>query len=256
MKKIFSFKQLTRILIFCFLVNLLPDINVFSQEKYVDKKIISETLISKEDAKKWAQKKGATSQFIKLADVYWKYYDKNGGVNPAIAYVQSAKETGFGNFGGVIDESYYNPCGMKNPNAGTDSDDYEPNAHYKFKSWDEGIQGHLDHLALYAGANGYPRKDTYDPRHFAWIKGKAKTVKELGGVWAPSKTYGEEILKLYYELEVFSENLKRPEIAIESTNIVGQELIVKGWAIKPEGIKEGRVYINGNFEGRTSVNIV
>ncbi|MGL5822669.1 MAG: peptidoglycan recognition protein family protein, partial [Sarcina sp.] len=33
-------------------------------------------------------------------------------------------------------------------------------------------------------------------------------------------------------------------------------LIVKGWAIKPEGIKEGRVYINGNFEGRTSVNIV
>ena len=166
------------------------------QAATTDFKIISNTEVSAQQAKKWARSKGATDTFAELADLYWKYAD-DSGVNPGIAYVQAAKETGYGKFGGVLNESYKNPCGMKTSAGGGD---YDKNAHQKFNSWDEGVQAHLDHLALYAGADGYPRSNTYDPRHFVTIKGKATTTNSLGGKWAPSSTYGEEVGKLYMNL--------------------------------------------------------
>ena len=87
-------------------------------------------------------------------------------------------------------------------------------AHKKFDNWDQGVIAHLDHLALYAGASGYPKNiyqdkwigsnlnnnETYDPRHFNYLHGKCKTVNSLGGNWAPSPTYGVEILNMYAEV--------------------------------------------------------
>jgi len=196
-------KIITFVLTFGMVLALVPALNV--QAATTDFKIISSTEVTANDAKKWAKSKGATDTFIGLADLYFKYSPECGDVNPAIAYAQAAKETGFGRFGGVIDESYKNPCGLKIPTGGGDTD---PNAHQKFKTWDEGVQAHLDHLALYAGAKGYPKdKDkTYDPRHFTTIKGRSTTVNSLGGEgkWAPSPTYGEEVSKLYQDLMDFS----------------------------------------------------
>lgn len=149
--------------------------------------IISATSATLEQAQAWARNRGATETFISLATLYWRLAPAHGGVNPAGAYAQSAKETGFGKFGGVIDESYYNPCGLKTSTGGANSN---PAAHQRFSSWEEGITAHLDHLALYAGAPGYPKADTPDPRHFLWIRGQAKTFEALGGKWAPSKEYG------------------------------------------------------------------
>ena len=126
--------------------------------------IVSDVFITVDDAKKWAQGKGATKEFVELADLYWEYSDEHGDVNPALAYVQAAKETAYGNFGGVLDASYHNPCGLKTNKGGSDKD---PKAHMKFKNWNEGVKAHLDHLALYAGAEGYPKAETKDPRHFA-----------------------------------------------------------------------------------------
>ena len=177
------------------ILSLIPTVNV--QAAIKDIKIISDTEVTAKDARKWAKSKGATETFMDLAELYFKYASDHGDVNPAIAYVQAAKETGYGKFGGVIDESYHNPCGLKTAEGGGN---YDPNAHQKFDSWDEGVQSHLDHLALYAGAKGYPRSDTSDPRHFRTIKGKATTVNSLGGNWAPSATYGEEINALYRSL--------------------------------------------------------
>lgn len=174
------------------------DIGINNIEKASDLSILSETKITKEIAKEWARENKATQRFIDNADLYWKYYKDHGNVNPAIAYAQAAKETGFGRFGGILDESYNNPCGMKTSSGGEDND---PSAHQRFNSWDDGIRAHLDHLALYAGANSYPRTNTYDPRHFSSITGTAKTVSSLGGKWAPSNTYGTEILSLYYKME-------------------------------------------------------
>jgi len=181
------------------LLCLFPSLNV--QAATTDFKIISDTEVTKKDAKKWAKSKGATDTFIDIADLYYEYSSECGDVNPAIAYVQAAKETGFGRFGGVIDESYKNPCGLKTAVGGGDTD---PNAHNKFKTWDEGVQAHMDHLALYAGAKGYPKDKTYDPRHFATKKGVSTTVNSLGGQWAPSSTYGEEVSKLYQDLMDFA----------------------------------------------------
>ncbi|ALB44189.1 N-acetylmuramoyl-L-alanine amidase [Clostridium beijerinckii] len=164
-----------------------------------DIKIVSETKVTAKQAEQWAKSKGATDAFINLAKLYWKYSPEHGNVNPAVAYVQAAKETGYGKFGGVINESYHNPCGLKISAGGLDND---PNAHQKFNTWDEGVQAHLDHLALYAGVDGYPRSDSYDPRDFITIKGTVVTVNALGGKWAPSLTYGEEVNQLYNDLLV------------------------------------------------------
>lgn len=180
---------------FTMILGLVPTLNVHAAT--TDFKIISETEVTAAQAKKWAQSKGATDTFANLAKLYWKYAEDCGDVNPAIAYVQAAKETGYGKFGGVLDESYHNPCGLKTSSGGGD---YDKNAHQKFNSWDEGVQAHMDHLALYAGADGYPKKDTYDPRHFVTIKGTATTTNSLGGKWAPSSTYGDEVGKLYMDL--------------------------------------------------------
>ena len=183
------------IVAFSMIVSLVPIMNV--QAATTDFKIISSTEVTAAQAKKWAKSKGATDTFANLATIYWKYSEDCGDINPAIAYVQAAKETGYGKFGGVLDESYHNPCGMKTSSGGGD---YDKEAHQRFNSWDEGVQAHMDHLALYAGASGYPKSNTYDPRHFVTIKGKATTTNELGTKWAPSNTYGEEVGKLYMNL--------------------------------------------------------
>ncbi|HBZ6545753.1 N-acetylmuramoyl-L-alanine amidase [Clostridium perfringens] len=180
-------------------------IMLFAVQNVSNENIISDTKVTQKIAEEWAKSKGATDEFIGLASLYWKYAKDHGGVNPAVAYAQSAKETGYGNFGGVIDATYHNPCGLKTRQGGDDND---PNAHFRFENWNQGVQAHLDHLALYAGANGYPRKDTYDPRHFEGICGKAKTVEELGGAWAPSASYGLEVLNLYDEMLVKASEIK------------------------------------------------
>lgn len=202
-------------LIFAVILALVP-MNAVNAATITDIKIISNTKVTVQQAEKWAKSKGASDAFIDLAELYWDYAEEHGEVNPAIAYVQSAKETAYGNFGGVLDETYNNPCGMKTSQGG---DDYDPNAHQRFDTWDDGVKAHLDHLALYAGADGYPRKDTEDPRHFATIKGKATTVNSLGGNWAPSSTYGEEVNKLYRNLLDYSDvNITEDEeVEVEDT---------------------------------------
>jgi N-acetylmuramoyl-L-alanine amidase len=189
-------KRLTTF-IFAFLMALVLIPIGNAKADVTDMKIISDTKVTAKQAGEWAKSNGATDTFVELADLYWKYAPTHGNVNPAIAYVQAAKETGYGNFGGVLNDSYHNPCGMKTSVGGADND---PNAHQKFNTWDEGVQAHLDHLALYAGAGGYPRSSTYDPRHFVTIKGTVVTVNALGGKWAPSITYGQEINKMYSDL--------------------------------------------------------
>ena len=71
------------------------------------------------------------------------------------------------------------------------------------------MTAHLDHLALYAGARGYPKRRTPDPRHFAFLHGKARTVQALGGAWAPSRTYGREIVRMAREIGL-RKPVKRP----------------------------------------------
>lgn len=172
------------------------------QEKSAGTLILASPRATVEQARAWAKQKGATDLFISLADIFWRLAPPVG-VDPVVAYTQSAKETGFGKFGGVLDESYMNPCGIKKKEGGGD---YDKDAHQRFSSWDQGIQAQLDHLALYAGATGYPKTSTPDPRHFDFIKGTAQTVEQFGGKWAPSASYGTDIVKMMNELQAVKES--------------------------------------------------
>ena len=158
--------------------------------------IVSAPQATLEQMTSWAMSKNATSEFIELADLYWTL-GQALGINPEGAYCQSAKETGYGKFGGVINASYHNPCGMKISEGG---DNYNPDAHQDFPDWPSGVMAHLDHLALYAGKEGYPKTPTYDPRHFTFVLGSAPTFFELGTRWAPSATYGQSIETMIEEL--------------------------------------------------------
>lgn len=143
-------------------------------------------------ARVWARTNGATPTFVRLAAVYWRLAPARG-IRPEVAYAQSAKETNFGRFTGVLDAGFRNPCGLK-VTAGGGNDD--PGAHKRFPSWRAGIAAHLDHMALYAGVEGYPRRSTPDPRHFPFLHGTARSVERLGGKWAPSPSYGHELAQL------------------------------------------------------------
>ncbi len=160
--------------------------------------ILSETKSNIKQMQAWARSKNATETFVNLAPIYFDIAIKIG-VNPEGAYCQAAYETGFGRFGGVIDETYNNPCGLKT-SIGGDNDD--PDAHKRFKDWNEGITAHIDHLALYAGASGYPKASSPDPRHFEWLTGRATTFRSLGGEgkWAPNENYGIRLGNLLNEL--------------------------------------------------------
>lgn len=158
------------------MLSFIPTIDVQAITK--DNNIISKSEVTEKDAKAWARSKGATETFIDLAGLYFEYSSECGGVNPSIAYAQAAKETNFGRFGGVINESYHNPCGLKTSKGGDNND---PKAHEIFDAWDEGVQAYLDHLDLYAGVKEYPKDDSYYPKQLAYIKGKATTVGQLGG---------------------------------------------------------------------------
>ena len=241
-------KKIIWVVLFLFSFNFISYNGAIKAEALDDINIISSPGISVDTAKEWAKSKGATETFISLADLYWKYSSSNGNVNPAVAYAQAAKETGYGKFGGVIDASYHNPCGLKTSQGGSDTD---PNAHMKFKSWDEGVQAHLDHLALYAGASGYPRKTTYDPRHFSSVFGKAKTVTALGGNWAPSPTYGKEIMELYSQITVKQQSsLKKITVIdtpVNNANLSGNAVEVRGWALNPSGVSKVNIYLDGKF---------
>lgn len=188
--------------------------------------IMSKTTATIEQMEEWAKKKGANQLFVDLAPLFYQI-SSGAGVNPLVTYTQSAKETGYMKFGGVLNASYKNPCGLKVEEGGGDKD---PAAHKRFSSWEEGIRAQVDHLALYAGAVGYPKQNTPDPRHFSFIKGKATTVESLSGNWAPSPTYGSDIAKMIKEVESTVASMK-PEIPNQASikvNLLGKQYQVKG----------------------------
>lgn len=166
--------------------------------------IIGGEIPDKNQAKQWAKNKNADAEFIDLVDLYWALYVERGGVNPAIAFAQATIETAKAKLIMDADKTYNNPGGLKE----------EKSENYKrFKSFKEGVEAHFDHLALYAGAKGYPNKDSNDPRHFSYLFGVCKYVENLSGKWSSEADYGINILKLYYEiLETQTKDIFRESI--------------------------------------------
>lgn len=158
--------------------------------------ILGQPTASLEACLKWAKSKRANDLFIELIPILYDTAVQEG-VNPVLAVAQSAKETGFCNFGGVLDASFKNPCGLKTSVGGSDTD---KNAHSRFDTWEEGILAQIQHLCLYAGQDGYPLSNPVDPRHEKSLFGKAKTVESLSNNWAGGQ-YGQDLVRMMREIE-------------------------------------------------------
>lgn len=196
--------------------------------------IISKPTATILQMQEWAKNKKSHPKFIELAPIYYDL-SKKIGINPIVTYAQSAKETGYMNFGGVLDISFNNPCGMKTSSGGANND---LNAHQRFTNWEEGIQAQIDHLALYAGMEGYPKIYTPDPRHFPFIYNTAQTVEQLGGKWAGSLSYGTDIVRMMKEIEdIRIEVEKETEEIVEILEINLPDKIIQGVTWKEGHLK-------------------
>jgi N-acetylmuramoyl-L-alanine amidase len=175
-----------------------------SSQPSVTVNLIGAPQCTAEQAARWARSRGATEQFVNLAGVYWKE-GASHGVRADVAYAQSAKETAFGRFGGVIDPTFHNWCGLKTRDGGGNDD---PNAHAKFPSDEVGVLAHVQHLCKYAGQPLLQGEEVVDPR-YSLVSAKVTCVEELGGRWAPSPNYGVSIVRDYLQ----------PMLAYESATV-------------------------------------
>lgn len=119
-------------------------------------------------------------------------------IDPLVMVAQSIKETYAGRFTGNVPPTYFNTCGIKvrdlTPFGGNSE---VPLAHSQYASWHGGAEAHAQHLFAYMGMALPPGRYLVDPR-WVWVYGKHKItqVEELGGKWAPSPTYGNEIVSI------------------------------------------------------------
>lgn len=147
---------------------------------------------------------GATTLFIdQIAPAVWRAAT-GLIVDPVGAVAQSYKETGAGKFGGNVKPAFYNTCGLKVRDValvksltGNTYDD-QPLAHQMFPNWETGALAQVQHLRAYAG---WPVEGLIvDPR-YTFVKSHFLTnFEDLGGKWAPSLTYGNEIVAVANKL--------------------------------------------------------
>lgn len=143
----------------------------------------------------WAKDKKASDLFISIVPILYNAGVQEG-VDPTLVVAQCAKETGYCKFGGVLDATFKNTCGLKVTAGGSCTD---PNAHKRFDSWEDGALAQVQHLCLYAGQKGYPLANPLDPRHFPYLLGKCPTVESLSNNWAGA-TYGQSIVTMMQQI--------------------------------------------------------
>ncbi|UNC91707.1 N-acetylmuramoyl-L-alanine amidase [Candidatus Contubernalis alkaliaceticus] len=155
--------------------------------------IIGEPRVSVGQAKEWARNRGAHQRFIDIAPVYWAYGEQTG-IRPEILYAQSAKETAFGRYTGVVPASYNNWAGIKTREATGD----KPEDHQQFSTPEEGVRAHFNHISAYVGLEpiGEPHGRYYLVLTIAWA-GTVKNVEEMSGKWAPAADYGPSVVRDY-----------------------------------------------------------
>ena len=150
---------------------------------------------------------GATDLFVEVMfDELWRAAEEVG-IDPVGMIAQSLKETGFGTFAGAVREWFHNPAGIKVRHAeevldllGV-GDQNHPLVHQMFPNWRVGAVAHaqrlLDYCLLDVAQNTCGM--IVDPRHGFGNRGILHW-EELGGRWAGSPTYGEEVADLMRRL--------------------------------------------------------
>ena len=153
--------------------------------------IMGESTISMDSAIEWAKANNASDLFIDAAQYYWKYGELMG-IRPEVLYAQSARETGFGNYGGRVLPEMNNFAGIKKYGAVNDATE----DHESFETREDGVRGHFNHMAAYVGVEpiGEVHGRYNSVKSLSWA-GTVKYVEDLGGKWCPDLYYGFAIVK-------------------------------------------------------------
>ena len=169
-------------------------------------------------ARAWAEQNNAHRRFIddiipatfQAADAQ-RAANAGRAIDPAVALAQAAKETGWGQFRGVLRPARHNPAGIKIAAGG---DNFDPDAHESWPTWAEGARAHLNHLAAYTGLTpvGTPHGRYHTVRRTEWA-GTIETAEQLGARWAPAGTYGEDVARMTRDLQQTPNRVTQPEPA-------------------------------------------
>lgn len=155
-----------------------------------------EAAVTLKEARNWAQSRGAHPRFLEIAEEYWRLGEETV-FRPEVLYVQSAVETDFGHFSGVLFPAHNNWAGIKTAEGmGNHPDDYET-----FSSPEEGVRAHFNHLAAYAGEEtlGEPHGRYHVVMAQKWA-GEVHYVEELSGRWTAALDYHTFLLQLLDQL--------------------------------------------------------
>ena len=224
--------------------------------------ILGTTKITYQQLETWVKSvKTANPLLLKNLPIMWRVSTERG-ILPEVFVAQVVVETGYLNFGGVIDASFHNTCGLKITKGGGDK---VANAHMRFNSWEDGLTAHADHLALYAGAKGFPRYSpdtkgyensncksngtTKDPRHFTYLYGKCKTVEGLSGTWATNKSYAQSLLSIINK--IYSTKVEKVE-----TKPTGKQKYANGTYMKKARITASSLNVRKGRPGCDNYNII
>ncbi|MGL5243699.1 MAG: hypothetical protein ACRC7R_00795, partial [Sarcina sp.] len=95
-------------------------------------------------------------------------------------------------------------------------------SYVKFSNWADSVEAHLDHLALYAGAEGYPKEKTKDPKHLSYLYKMIDCAEDLSKNWSPKADYGTIISNLCKEIYKTTKIPGVEDIKIRRVNDVEQ----------------------------------
>ena len=152
-------------------------------------------------------KKGGAESIEKFASIYYEEATAEG-LDPAVAWCQRMKETGWLQFGGQVKIEQFNFAGLGATDNGASGADFSK---YGENGVRMGVRAQIQHLKAYA-VSGLTEKDLkytcVDPRFRLVNKGSAKYVEWLGthenpigAGWATGVEYGQGIIKLMNQLE-------------------------------------------------------
>ena len=118
-------------------------------------------------------------------------------INSDIAFAQMCHETGFLQYGGLVQPEWHNYCGLGAISA------EQPGC--QFETIQMGVRAHIQHIQAYATTEDIQlNNELVDPR-YSWVhKTKyAQTVAELAASWATDPAYAEKLENMLVRMEDF-----------------------------------------------------
>ena len=186
-----------------------PDSPVQQLDAFACEPILGQAEVSAEQLQKLAwqhnpQAPNVAQLYLDIGKIY--------GIRGDIAFCQAAKETGWWEYGNLVQPYQNNYCGLAATGApatgeeelyGADASKvwYVPGVHGAiFATPADGIEAQIQHLYAYCCKKPLPAgRDIIDPRFTLVKRGIAPTWQDLNGRWAvPGVGYGESILNDYY----------------------------------------------------------